>query len=35
MELHENPNNLILMDFWNPNFDNASKKYMGILVKEF
>jgi hypothetical protein len=33
-KLHENPDILIPMDLWNPNFDNVSKKYMGILVME-
>jgi hypothetical protein len=34
VEIHENLDILIPMDSWNPNFDNGSKKYMGILVME-
>jgi hypothetical protein len=34
VELHENPNILILMDSWSFHFDNGSKKYMGIFVVE-
>jgi hypothetical protein len=34
MEPHENHDILVLMDSWNPNFDDGCKKYMGILVME-
>jgi hypothetical protein len=34
MELHENPNIIVPMDSWSLNFNNGSKKYMGIIVME-
>ncbi len=34
-ELHENPDILILMDLWSPNFNDGSGKYMRILVMKF
>jgi hypothetical protein len=33
-KLHENLDILVSMYSWNPNFDDGSKKYMGIIVME-
>jgi hypothetical protein len=34
MELHENPDILVPMESWSPDFNNEFKKYMGIFVME-
>jgi hypothetical protein len=32
LELHENPNILVPMNLWSPNFNNGSNKYVQIFV---